>query len=58
MRKPVRANGRVYCFFDTGAKPRKEIPLGTDYIVALSKYAELQVAGPPTKDPVFADVIT
>lgn len=57
MRKRVRANGRIYYFFDTGAKPRKEIPLGTDFITALRKYAELNIAAGPVKNTVFGDVI-
>ena len=56
MRKRVRANGRVYYFFDTGAKPRKEIPLGTDFIPALQKYAELHVTS-SIKEIIFGDVI-
>jgi integrase len=55
MRKRVRKYGTYY-FLDTGAKPRKEIPLGTDYIVALKKYAELYQIG-PTDDPLFNEVI-
>lgn len=31
----------IYYFLDTGGKPRKEIPLGTDYIAAVKKWAEL-----------------
>lgn len=42
MRKRVRKYG-VYYFFDTGEKPKREISLGKDYIVALQKYAELRV---------------
>jgi integrase len=41
MRKRVRSYGTYY-FLDTGEKPRKEIPLGKDYVAALKRYAELQ----------------
>jgi integrase len=41
MRKRVRPYGTYY-FFDTGGKPRKEIPLGSDYIEAVRKWAELK----------------
>lgn len=56
MRKRVRKYGTYY-FLDTGEKPRREIALGSDYILALRKYAEL------SKDhqincPTFGDAIT
>jgi integrase len=44
MRKRVRKYGTYY-FFDTGETPRKEISLGSDYIIALQKYAELHQIG-------------
>lgn len=56
MRKRVQRSGRTFYYFDTGSRPRKEIPLGDDYIMALRKYAELhelEVAEVPT----FNDVI-
>ncbi len=56
MRKRVRKYG-VYYFLDTGAKPRKEIPLGNDYILALKKYAEIHEVGPVTA-ATFGAVIT
>jgi integrase len=56
MRKRVRKYGTYY-FLDTGAKPRKEIPLGTDYILALKKYAELHQID-QVKKATFGDVIT
>lgn len=36
---------RVHYYLDTGAKPRKEIPLGKDYVVAVQKWAELTMSG-------------
>lgn len=42
MRRRQRGE-KVYFFYDQGGKPRKEIPLGTDYVLALRKYAELEI---------------
>lgn len=55
MRRRVRGN-RVHYFFDTGAKPRKEISLGKDFIAALAKYAELN-SNEKIKAPTFGDAI-
>lgn len=56
MRKRVQRSGRTFYYFDTGAKPRKEIPLGDDYILALRRYSEL--AESTRADAAkFADVI-
>lgn len=57
MRKRTQRSGRIFYYLDTGEKPRKEIPLGDDYIVALRKYSELhQIA--KVAAPKFGDVIT
>lgn len=38
----ARHRGKVtYYYFDTGAKPRVEIPLGSDYVAAVRKWGEL-----------------
>lgn len=42
MRKRVQKSGVAYYYYDTGGKPRKEIPLGKDYIQAVQKWAELE----------------
>ncbi len=34
-------NGVTYYFYDTGGSPRKEISLGTDYVLALQQWAQL-----------------
>ena len=34
---------KIYYFLDTGARPRKEIPLGRDYAAAVKKWSELTV---------------
>lgn len=57
MRKRVQRSGRTFYYFDTGAKPRKEIPLGDDYIKALARYAELCQIDKPAA-PKFGEVIT
>ncbi|MGI4717253.1 MAG: tyrosine-type recombinase/integrase [Janthinobacterium lividum] len=56
MRKRVQRSGRTFYYFDTGAKPRKEIPLGDDYILALRRYAEL-VESTKAAAAKFGDVI-
>ena len=43
MRARHRAGGTYY-YLDTGAKPRKEIPLGKDYVIAVQKWAELTMS--------------
>lgn len=57
MRKRTQRSGRVFYYLDTGSKPRKEIPLGSDYLMALRKYSELhQIA--KLAFPTFGDVMT
>jgi hypothetical protein len=46
MRARHRKSGTYY-YLDTGAKPRKEIPLGAGYVMAVWKWAELTVAQLP-----------
>ena len=38
-----RKSGKLitYYYYDTGAKPRKEIPLGTDYFIAVQEWAKI-----------------
>lgn len=38
---------KVYYYYDTGGKPRKEISLGTDYAMAIKKWAELEIDARP-----------
>jgi integrase len=40
MRARHRPSGTYY-YLDTGEKPRREIPLGSDYVAAVQKWAEL-----------------
>lgn len=44
MRARARPSG-VYYYYDTGARPRKEIALGSDYTIAVRKWAELEGTG-------------
>jgi integrase len=56
MRKRVRGD-KSYYFYDAGGKPRKEISLGTDFITALRKYADLHQVDAPRREIIFADVV-
>lgn len=47
--KRMRARKRgakVWYYYDTGAKPRKEIPLGCDYAIAVKKWSEIEMDQP------------
>lgn len=46
MRARVKARGVVWFYYDTGGKPRREIPLGNEYTAAVRKWAELQADQP------------
>jgi len=39
---------RTYYFFDTGERPRREISLGTDLVLATQRWAELAMAARPS----------
>jgi len=41
MRARPQKSGKIYYYLDLGGKPRKEIPLGDDYAIAIKKWAEL-----------------
>lgn len=47
MRARHRASGTHY-YLDTGERPRREIPLGKDYVLAVQKWAELTMSKRPT----------
>lgn len=48
----ARPRGKlVHYYLDTGEKPRREIPLGSDYVLAVQKWADLTAK----KIPAFAD---
>ena len=42
MRARTQRSGKVYYYYDTGKRPRHEIPLGRDYVEAVKKWAELE----------------
>ncbi len=52
VRTRKQKSGRVFYYYDAGGRPRKEIPLGSDYVVAVQKWAELEKAPMPI-DPTF-----
>jgi len=56
MRKRVRGR-HIYYFYDKGGKPRQEVSLGADYIIALRKYADLHQQEVPKREILFSDVI-
>lgn len=41
FRSRTHRSGITYYYFDKGGKPRKEIPLGKDYVLAVRKWSEL-----------------
>jgi len=42
MRRRTQKSGRVFFYYDMGGQPRREIPLGQDFILAVKKWAELE----------------
>lgn len=38
---------KTYYFYEIGGKPRKEVPLGTDFVLAVRKWSELEQANIP-----------
>lgn len=56
MRPRVKSSGKTYYYFDLGGRPRKEIPLGSDYIEALRKYVELAKDDTPVHQPTWNDL--
>lgn len=56
MHPRVQRSGKVYYYLFTRGKPRKEIALGDDFILALAKYAQINQVAPPTKGATFTDL--
>lgn len=50
---------KTWYYYDTGGTPRKEIPLGKDYAMAIKKWAELQINATPQHKEIitFAYVV-
>lgn len=42
LRVRKKPSGKIYYYYDCGGKPRKEIPLGSDYGLAIAEYARLE----------------
>lgn len=57
MRPRAQKSGKIYYYLDQGGKPRKEIPLGSDYILALQAYVKHQEIVAPTAGAKFSDVV-
>lgn len=54
MRARRQKSGRVFYYYDAGGRPRHEIPLGSDYTIAVRKWAELHLDdAPPGSDPTL-----
>ncbi|MEO9382738.1 tyrosine-type recombinase/integrase [Chromobacterium phragmitis] len=54
-----RRGDRVYYYLDTGERPRRELALGSDYPLAVKKWAELQLEKVPRNArPTFCDAAT
>lgn len=45
MRAREQKSGTIYYYYDAGGKPRKEIPLGSDYVEAVRKWTALEADG-------------
>lgn len=56
LRARTKPSGKTYYYLDTGGKPRREIPLGPDYVIAVKKWAELTHAEPKAAAVTFKDV--
>jgi len=58
MHPRVQRSGKVYYYMYTRGQDgkRKEVPLGGDFILALKKYAELNVVVAPNAGATFADL--
>ncbi|MBV6447078.1 MAG: Tyrosine recombinase XerC [Nitrosomonas sp.] len=44
---------KTFYYFDTGGKPRKEIPLGCDFAMAVKKWSELQIDAKPAHQEII-----
>ncbi len=56
----ARPRGRlIFYYLDTGERPRREIPLGSDYVAAVGKWAELTSKPVPVvkAPPTFVDAL-
>jgi integrase len=49
LRERKKPSGKVYYYYDAGGTPRKEIPLGSDYGLAIMQYAQFEKDRTATK---------
>ncbi|MDR6381769.1 tyrosine-type recombinase/integrase [Paraburkholderia caribensis] len=57
MRARHRGN-KIYYYYDLGGTPRREQPLGTDFIIAVQRWAEIeQRDAPKSAAPKFKDAV-
>lgn len=54
LRARHKPSGRTLYYYDTGEKPRREIPLGADYALAVKKWSELELDA----NPRVAEIVT
>jgi len=52
MRARKRGN-KIWYYYDTGGKPRKEIPLGNDYALAVKKWSEIEMDKPQRHEQII-----
>ncbi|GKS68947.1 site-specific recombinase XerC [Nitrosomonas sp. PY1] len=48
-----KRGAKTWYYYDTGSKPRKEIPLGNDYALAVKKWTELQINAKPKHQKII-----
>lgn len=56
LRARTKPSGRTYYYLDTGGKPRREIPLGPDYVIAVTRWVELTKIENVAPATTFKDV--
>lgn len=44
IRRRIQRSGRIFYYYDTGEKPRREIPLGSNLVEALGRWSELYMS--------------
>ncbi|MGQ5524963.1 tyrosine-type recombinase/integrase [Chitinimonas sp. PSY-7] len=47
MRARRQKSGKVYFYYDSGGTPRRELPLGDNYVEAIRRWAELEYSPTP-----------
>lgn len=56
FRARPQKSGKTYYYFDAGGKPRKEIPLGSDYVLAVQQWATLMNEAKPAHVSNFEEL--